>query len=109
MKIVKAIVLEGHRVALIVAGDSDSDYPMMQLAAKLVEEGKARAAICIDVGGKIKDPHNLIDVAFKENEGYPHSQIDRLYQFFDDIWASCEPTRNNVPLLRRDRNPKPAA
>jgi len=85
----------------IVAGDSNSDYPMMQLATKLVKEGKARAAICVDVGGKIDDTDHIIDVSFKDNGLYPHSQIDQLYDFLGGLIYECAPYRekNRTPKI----------
>jgi phosphoribosylcarboxyaminoimidazole (NCAIR) mutase len=101
---------------LIVAGDSQSDYPMMQKAAELVRAGKARAAICIDVGGEIEDTDHILDgcgkdrdkivgISLKKDEGYPHAQVDNFYKLLRDIKRSFGPERTFNS--RFGRSPRP--
>ncbi|MDD3029162.1 MAG: HAD hydrolase family protein [Alphaproteobacteria bacterium] len=87
---------------LIVAGDSNSDYPMMKIANELVKQGKIRGAICIDVGGQIDDKHHVIDFVLDpdgvDKKERQHDAIDRFY-------GLLSATRDILPYpVRKDPN-----
>jgi len=107
----KPILEEG--CFIVVAGDSPSDYPLMQAAVALLGPENVLA---IDVSGGIThdpisgknfDTDGIIDLVLPPTKQYP--AVDQLYLVIDDTVNTCVPCpKNAARLIPKAQEHKPA-
>jgi len=86
---------------IVVVGDAQSDYPMVEKANELVQQGKARAVVFIDVGGQINDTLELTQKELENGKGgtgivikrgTQSEAIEGLYTCLDKLSVDLAPT-----------------